>query len=391
MNKYLFSTIIAFIFFSCEEKKTVFTGMDDCDVIAAWKVVNGDTVIISNVHDIKDTLNLPLSYFTEGFELVRLDNTKVDALVSRDRPMAVISDNYIGFFCYQFFPFKLFDRKGNYLRDIGAFGQGPNEYSDVSTAQIDEKNNRIFIAEYASYKNILVYDLEGNHLPSIPLAYSNRKMTFYIDMEKQTVFVGSTTYSDTPIIWIQDFEGNVIQEFRNNSFGNDNPIRSNNILQLGWHTENIAISYDFNNPDYQILYNYNQEKNEIIPKFQLLNKGGGFSMRELPYHFIYETLTVGGYGGEDIIIDKETLKGCYFNLVIDEFGDMPVSPSLFYYQYNSDYFYITKQPYDFIEDLDRVLAAPGKLSPDALKKAQNLRESLDEDDNCIIIITKLKK
>ena len=91
------------------------------------------------------------------------------AFLSAHNTEVLISDNYIGVYCYEKFPFKLFRRSdGKYLRDIGGYGQGPGEYSAVQMAQIDEEHNRIYILP-ALLNKLFIYDLEGTYLSSISL------------------------------------------------------------------------------------------------------------------------------------------------------------------------------------------------------------------------------
>lgn len=67
-----------------------------------------------------DTVRIPLSFFTEKLEIVKLDS-RDEALVGQTG--VTISDNYILVHGSQPNPFKLFDRKGNFLTNIGAIGQ----------------------------------------------------------------------------------------------------------------------------------------------------------------------------------------------------------------------------------------------------------------------------
>ena len=63
---------------------------------------------------VKDSIHLPLSYFIEDLDIVKLDN-KDEALVRNSS--VTVSDNYILIHCSQNIPFKLFDRKGKFLRN----------------------------------------------------------------------------------------------------------------------------------------------------------------------------------------------------------------------------------------------------------------------------------
>ena len=121
-------------------------------------------------------------------------------------------------YCYEFYPFKLFRRSdGKYLRDIGGYGQGPGEYGMVSSAQIDEKNNRIYILP-SLMKKIFVYDLEGIYLSDIPLqTFVNRDI--YLDKEKNCIYVSSTLGPQhEPFLQMIDLNGNVIQNLTSKEY-----------------------------------------------------------------------------------------------------------------------------------------------------------------------------
>jgi hypothetical protein len=106
------------------------------------------------------TISLPLSVLTEELQILKLDDSD-EALVKETS--VEISDNYLLVKGSQQIPFKLFDRKtGKFITNIGAFGQGPNEYQNVYDQQLDEKNNRIYLLPWQT-KKILVYAFSGNY------------------------------------------------------------------------------------------------------------------------------------------------------------------------------------------------------------------------------------
>lgn len=71
----------------------------------------------------------------------------------------------------------VFDRTGKGLRKINRFGQGPEEYSQITEIILDEDNNEMFVADYPVRK-ILVYDLYGNFKRSFKFTDDT---SYYID------------------------------------------------------------------------------------------------------------------------------------------------------------------------------------------------------------------
>ena len=122
----------------------------------------------------KEKKDLPLSTFVEDVQVVHFENVD-DAFFKAWN--IVITDHYIGV-RQSGAPFKLFDRSGKYLCDVGAVGNGPGEYAiSIYDEIIDEKGGRIFLMPFAG-SSILVYDLNGKYVKDIPLPLKNKAITF---------------------------------------------------------------------------------------------------------------------------------------------------------------------------------------------------------------------
>lgn len=143
-------------------------------IVGQYVQAGTDKVMSCDQKLLADTVRIPLSFFTEKLEIVKLDN-RDEALVGQTG--VTISDNYILVHGRRPNPFKLFDRKGNFLTNIGAIGQGPGEYQMVYDAKLDEANNRIYILPWNA-SQLLVYDLQGNVLDPIPLCLRCPKAKF---------------------------------------------------------------------------------------------------------------------------------------------------------------------------------------------------------------------
>ena len=131
-------------------------------VVGSVEVMDGDSVWVCDFSKLKDTVTLPLSAIAEEFQVVKLDNSD-EALVPAGG--VLVSDNYILVYGRQQTPFKLFDKFGRFLANIGSFGQGPGEYQLVYDAQIDEASERIYILPWNA-KALLAYDLKGQYVQS---------------------------------------------------------------------------------------------------------------------------------------------------------------------------------------------------------------------------------
>ena len=97
-------------------------------VVAHQVEMDGQKMSVCQLDLLKDTFDLPLSYWVEDFKAVKLDRSD-EALVGQG-PVCV-SDNYILVGRVQNVPCKLFRRDGSFVGSVGSIGQGPGEYTMV--------------------------------------------------------------------------------------------------------------------------------------------------------------------------------------------------------------------------------------------------------------------
>ncbi len=365
--------------------------LSDCPQVATWQLAGNDSVVVCNLSLIKDTLDIPLSQLVENFQIIKLD-PKDEALVKSY--FTHVTDNYIGVYSGNTIPYKLFDKEGNFLCPIGNIGQGPNEYNNLYYDQIDEKNNRIYLLPWNA-RNLLVYDLEGNYLPPIPLPYPAPKGVFHVDTEKEIVTVGILAFTGArSIVWQQDFQGNLIQEIDASPFAMpgdySNEVYSTqntdafDFYLLRWATMNDT------------LYHYSATQNRLIPKFTVQFNGENIpihSFGELPDYYMADMITevINGQAMPPInlIIDKKSLKGTYFNLINDFLGNAIISfPTTM--RFRNRRFYMNMDPGDLQDQLDKALSESDEYPDDLIRELTELRNSISPDDNNYLFTGKLK-
>ena len=116
MRTHFFWVLATLIITACnnKQKENDNTASDDSKIwnelptVAAEVKTNGTTLMVCDWTAVKDSIHLPLSYFIEDLDIVKLDN-KDEALVRNSS--VTVSDNYILIHCSQNIPFKLFDLK----------------------------------------------------------------------------------------------------------------------------------------------------------------------------------------------------------------------------------------------------------------------------------------
>ena len=104
------------------------------------KEIGGEKLYICDVQKVNDSIVLPLSELIEELHVIKLDSAKA-ALIPGGAVM--FTENYVGIKPWGQMPYKLYDKQGRYIRDIGAIGKGPNEYLNIYCCQLDEANDRV--------------------------------------------------------------------------------------------------------------------------------------------------------------------------------------------------------------------------------------------------------
>ena len=422
MKKHLILLSLLLPFLSCSEKPSgnVESFWDDLDVVAEKVVVDGDSAILCDYNKIKgqERKTIPFAELFEDYEVVKLDNDNDKALLSLDVSPIALSENYIGCYCYEFYPFKLFRRSdGKYLRDIGAFGQGPGEYTSIVCAQIDEKNNRVYILPHLQNK-LFIYDLEGNFVSDIPLP-SRWTEGFYWDSVNNLLYLGASLGNyHAPFIYIMDAKGNILKSLESSEkydlratffefskrnvvpfdlYINYRPIlfsKASDVKESDLHTN----QYDPANPKKVVDYlcHYLPEENRLQPQFSIKNLEQPHHIYDFPTCYVVETwMVVNGKTRDEvkskkIIVDKKTLRGCEFDgfkmpsgIVCDVYLAM--------LEFRDRHFLLNIYGSElalYIERLDRSTLSSSEKAE--LERLENLIDDGKEDCN-IVFIAKMKE
>lgn len=378
--------------------------LDECPVVIQTEMIDGNPLVVCDQKLLSDTLQIPLSLLTEDMEIIRFDNRE-DALVGEQ--MVVVSDNYLLVWNYNENPVRLFDRKGKFLTNLGASGQGPGEYWAIYDAQIDEANNRIYMLPWTSGQ-LLVYDLEGNVLPPVPLCLNIPKGKLWINAEESEIAVFALPFPNVPAVaWTQDFKGER-KEY----------IEAGSLTAYDFNSE---VYCGYNNPGIfdcmlkyclptrkDTLYHYDFRNNRLIPHFTMTftttDPIPNHEFYDLPHHFLGATarsiqLSESMFGTTDpkhFIIDKQTGKGAYMNLFNDFLGNETLPLTSFdgnfppYPNFRNGYYILNIEPGNLRDKLEKNLKA-GKLSPGRQEKVTKLLDSIGPNDNNILLLAKLKQ
>ncbi len=373
--------------------------LGDLPVVAHQVEVNGQEMTVCELDLLKDTIDLPLSYWVEDFEAVKLDG-RDEALVGQGG--VVVSDNYILVGRANNVPCKLFRRDGSYVGSVGSFGQGPGEYTMVYDMQIDEQAGHVYLLPWNA-KSIFVYDMEGKYLKDIPLNKKYEKLIvpkgkFKVDAAKNRVAVMLLPFNYLPMVaWVQDMEGNFLHEVPMNHLG-VKPDFSNEVLSTKSSDDALtAYVFTFFELRKDTLYHLSLEDGKLQPKFTL-----DFGQRDVTVHDYHEfpghyvcgltnpvqvsERTYQTEGEVFFMVNKVSKKGTFFRVGNDFLDNESIKYMPFHC--SNGYYTLNIEPAVLIERLEKGL----KNNPDETrrKEMEALLKTIDEDDNNYIFIGKLK-
>ena len=282
--------------------------------------VNGHEMLVCKVSELKSEVkDLLLSELVESLEVVRLETN--DSCLIKEIWKVFVTDNYIGVLEHDGRTYKLFDRKGKFITNIGKIGQGPHEYINLINSSIDEKNNRVYLMGFSRVDKLLCYDLEGNAYDDIPFYYKSLdKPSFFIKDDIITVFSMPITNREV-FSFQQNMKGELIKTMpaTEDLYAYD----YENELFTSYNNGVFSIHYTM----LDTIFNYDSESNKLIPKYHTKFDGDAFCVyRELPNHYITISFP-------SIIVNKKTKKANYYKAKNDFLGGLDID----YFQSDNDY------------------------------------------------------
>ena len=394
VNKF-FRTIILLVAVFAAGKVMANDPLKDAKQVAQKvKTANGE-VVSCNPSLFDSIITIPLSFFCENLEVVKLENSEEAKVVPAP---AMISENYFLVETAVGRPFKLFDRKtGKFIRNIGELGSGPNQYRRVYYSQLDEKNDRIYIFPILSTQ-ILVFNLKGEPQPAIPLRYASPKGIFKVNFAEEKVAVAILPFDDLPAIaWEQTFKGKLLKSIPPGHLS----IPAE--FEYDINTSNAVDDFDFfvmpRVPEKDTLYHYNLIENKLEPQFTIDFKDGDLSayyFSQTKDYYIGRIVLPKKEGDDPhaehdsrfYIIDKATQKGSYFSVVNDFLGSMKIEWPV--YDFSRGYYTFNFDPQELRDKLEETLNENPEMSTDMREKMETLKNSISDKDNCYIIYGKLK-
>jgi len=355
--------------------------------------VGNNKVAVFSLNELKsDEVTISLSNLVEGCEMVQLDNQD-EALLNRN-PFTTVSEKYIGV-RESGQPYKLFDRSGKFICNVGAIGRGPGEYTISAYDDIiDDNNELIYLAPFTGNK-ILVYSTSGKFLKDINAPHSLQKPKIFLSDNILTVVHMPFQDNNAMAIQFDVSTGEVVNElapppyFIVQSF--DGEI---------FNTRNTPAIFDFLHTSSDTLYHFDVKKNKILPVFTITYTGSEKPFKQ--YFQLNKDLFMANvgflvtdsetgrqhYGNyKSVVTDLKSKTSSYANVVNDYYGNLPVPSSVV--TYRNGYWVNNSSHEQLIASIEKRLAENSCTENDR-KTLTKLLSSLNVDDNNVVFIGKLK-
>lgn len=353
--------------------------------------VNGEALYVCDYFKTSDsTVVLKLGDILESLEIVKLDS---DTSATIGGGTVYFSDNYMMIPAGYRQPVKLFDRKGNYLRNIGKVGRGPGEYISLYDMQIDEKNKRIFLMPWQT-RYLYEFNMEGDFVKPIPMMGGAPKAKFSVDGDRLTVLA----LPFKGLKWVafqQTLDGKLLDSVPVGQFEINERNPYNNELYGSRDNHYVHIFRSMGKIQ-DTLYHYVPGKSGLIPKFTV-DFGNTVppihEYREFGDYFYFETSVTKPIDEssftyvteKSILVNKKTRDATRFKLVNDLLGGYETEV----WRFSNGYYVENLDPLKLKDKLEKVLDKGG-LDKAMEKKITDLVNSIDENDNNYIIYGKLK-
>ncbi len=308
-----------------------------------------------------------------------------------------------------------FDKNGKNPVQIGKIGKGPDEYLTSQFYTVDEPGNRIYIN--GRLNTVLVFDTLGNYVRQFKFQNKEQRFARFELLGKNRLFVPDIKRgANSPNLWsVIDTLGNVISSKNNTASPFETGIGprsgtfrfSNKIFYWVDYCDTIfEISPDLT---YRAACIITPGEHKII--HQNLPSSVDLLEKLLEFyspHYFMETsqYVISKYNFKGkfayVFIDKLTnkTKVCYYKwqkntkegIPNDLDGGLSFIPEEYFANRESEYLAGTIQPFQIKAHIDTdEFKNSTPLYPEKKKELELLADSLDENDNPVLMLVKLKE
>lgn len=203
-----------------------------------------------------------LSDIADKVEYIWLELTDSSLLNNTINSHTVISDKYV--FVHTRNAIFQFGRDGHFIRRVGSYGQGPEEYLSVTFLDILPEKNELY-ALIPEYWKIYVYDTEtGKFLRKIPMA--NRRSFDFLMYDDTTTVAFSQNFGEpgAPRLTLGDLSGTILQQYYH-------PFIDKKTTGAIWSWEFFRFTYRYDKKiqykEYYVDTLYNIGRTQLEPRY----------------------------------------------------------------------------------------------------------------------------
>ena len=237
---------------------------------------------------------------------------------------------------------------------------------------------------------IMEYNLDGTFKSRIPLGYNVNKGRLFVDNDEFTIFSMRWDSESAPAIWKQNRKGEVTETVSTKvtttapDFSNEIYVGKNDM-----NGEYNVFTFNLNSVN-DSLYHFNN--GQITPKLSITTEDNipPYILTELKNHYLIQFLVPGAIMSPKsiLIMDKESLKGGYANLLIGSLGGLIFKGYIT--EFSSGYFVMNIEPGELIDLIKESIESNKTLNTYSQVELENLRDKIDRDGNNIIIYGKFR-
>lgn len=331
---------------------------------------------VCNFSKVGKEVTVPLSSLVSSCTLVRLENND-EALF---KPWyTTVTNKYIGVRQQGSQPYKLFDRSGKYLSNVGAVGNGPGEYAiTVYDELIDDVNDRVYLAPMTG-SSILVYDTKGKFLKKIEAPNGLHKPKIHLSANGILTVTHMPFQGDKAMVMQYDANGKLIKQLPPKKH-----LLASNFDGEIFNTRNTQ-AFDLQHTGCDTLFHYDIKANALRPVFTMKVKDDMTNFKqyiELPRH--YATYV---FGKGLVLTNKQSGNSTYFKLVNDFYGNLSTPFSVMHLR--NGYYVSNVEPGQLITAIENRLKEKDCTAKDK-QTLTKLLDTLDENSNNLVFIGKLK-
>ncbi|MDL2278839.1 6-bladed beta-propeller [Parabacteroides sp. OttesenSCG-928-G07] len=223
----------------------------------------GDIPVIDIIGNLGNYEAVSVSQFATELEYIPLE-TSYDCLIGEEYVGVIVTSTYIfvrgSKYCYAF------DRDGRFLGQIGSYGQGPGEYTHLTSFTMDEKSQSLYLE---TSRTLLEYSWDGVFRQSIDLPKNKHETNLHdVSFVRDNLFIGHSPNYKGDLLYnfvLFDQSSEMIKLFDNYvQFNHPQGMvawtdRSMNPYRIG---ERIYVK-EFSN---DTLFSLTEE-NELVPHF----------------------------------------------------------------------------------------------------------------------------